>query len=191
MSVKSFGVRLAALGAVALLVAGPVIADVRRVQDSYTATTTGMAPAGVALRIQVLEWSDDAARAEVIAALEDKAALAKLPTVGYVWPGGSPVGYTVKYAHRSQAANGRDRITLVTDKAVGSYDFKKWSVAGGPEAASTAGYSVVELYVDAAGSGDGNLSLAADVVVDTAASTVSLGNSANRVLTDVTRQPSP
>ena len=191
MSVKSFGVWLAALAGIALLGAGPLTAEVRRVQDSYTATTTGMTPTDVKLRIQVLEWSDDGARAQVIAALEDKAALAKLPTVGYVWPAAGPVGYTVKYAHRSKADDGRDRVTLVTDKVVGSYDFKKWSVANGPTQASTMGYSVVELYVDDAGIGDGNLSLAADVVVDTTANTVSLASAGNRVLADVRRQPSP
>jgi hypothetical protein len=167
----------------------PANADVHRIEDAYTATTTGMTPAGLALRLQVIQWSDDAARADVIGVLDDGPALAKLPTVGYVWPAGSPVGYTVKYAHRSPTADGRERITLVTDKPLGSYDYKKWSVAGAaPQAAAT--YSVIELYVDSSGNGVGNLSLATEVIVDEAASTISLasGGSAN-LLANVERQP--
>lgn len=190
MSVKRTSFALAALTGAALLASGPLGAEVRRVQETYTATTTGMTPAGLNLRFQVLEWSSDDARAEVVATLADPAALAKLPTVGYVWPAGSPVGYTVKYAQRTTADDGRDRITFVTDKVVGSYDFKKWSVAGAPppQGASPAGYSVVELYVDDAGEGTGTLSLAADVIIDEDAATVSLASGAAEVLTDVKRQ---
>src|SRR5690606_5393011 len=134
---------------------------------------SGMTPAGLGLRIQIITWSDDAARGEVVATLDDAQALARLPTVGYVWPTGSPVGYTVKYAHRMPAAGGGERITLVTDKPLGSYDFKKWS-ATGPTARTADKYSVVELYVDSSGQGTGNLSLGAEIAVDTATSTVSL-----------------
>lgn len=166
----------------------PAGAAVRTVIETFTATTTGMTPADLALRIQVLEWSDDSARADVVAALEDAPALGKLPTVGYLWPDGSPVGYTVKYAHRTKTADGRDRLTFVTDRAVGSYDFEKWRVEG-----TTAGplpYSVVELYVDAAGNGTGNLSLAAEVAIDSATNTITLATGGSHVLTSVARQPS-
>jgi hypothetical protein len=182
---ERFAVITVALCAAALAPAG---AAVRSVVDAFTATTTGMTPADLVLRIQVLEWSDDSARADVVAALEDAPALAKLPTVGYVWPAGSPVGYTVKYAHRTQTADGRDRLTFVTDKAVGSYDFKKWSAAGAT--AKSLPYSVVELYVDTAGNGTGNLSLAAEVAIDSAANTVTLATGGSNVLTGVKREPS-
>jgi hypothetical protein len=165
----------------------PAIAAVRPVEDAYTATTTGMMPADLVLRIQVLAWSDDNARADVVAALEDAPALGKLPTVGYVWPAGSPVGYTLKYAHRTKTADGRDRLTFVTDKTVGSYDYKKWSVPN--SAAKALPYSVLELYVDGAGNGVGNLSLAADAVIDAATSTITLATGASNVLKDVKRQP--
>ena len=78
--------------------------------------------------------------------------------------------------------------TFVTDKSVGSYDYKKWSVAGAT-AKPEAGYSVIELYLDAAGNGTGTLSLAADVVVDAATNTVSLASGGTSVLTQVRRQP--
>jgi hypothetical protein len=183
--------RLAVTATAALTLCGalaPAGAAVRTVVDAYTVTTTGMTPADLALRIQVLEWSDDNARADVVATLEDAPALGKLPTVGYVWPAGSPVGYTVKYAHRTEAADGRDRLTFVTDKAVGSYDYKKWSVAG--TTAKPLPYSVVELYVDAAGNGTGNLSLAAEVTIDAATNTITLATGGSHVLTGVVRQRS-
>ena len=184
--------RFAVITTAALTLCGaafaPAGAAVRSVVDTFTTTTTGMTPAGLALRIQVLEWSDDNARADVVAALEDAPALGKLPTVAYVWPAGSPVGYTVKYAHRTKTADGRDRLTFVTDKAVGSYDFKKWSVAG--TTARPLPYSVVELYVDAVGNGTGNLSLAAEVAIDSATNTITLATGGSHVLTGVVRQPS-
>jgi hypothetical protein len=182
--------RLAVTAAAALTLCGalaPAGAAVRTVVDAYAVTTTGMTPAGLALRIQVLEWSDDNARADVVATIEDAPALGKLPTVGYVWPAGSPVGYTVKYAHRTKAADGHERLTFVTDKAVGSYDYKKWSVAGAT--AKALPYSVIELYVDATGNGTGNLSLAAEVVVEAATNTLTLATGGNNVLTGVKREP--
>ena len=184
----------AAAFALALAAATAPAAGPRQVADTFTATTANMTPAGMDLRLQILEWQDDDARAEVISTLAagDDAAtpLGKLPTVGYIWPSGSPVGYSVKYAHRAPAADGGERITLVTDKRLGSYDFKGWSVES-PAAGSDAGYSVVELYLDAAGSGSGNLSLAAGVHVDEAAGTVGLEDvsGAARLLTNVKREP--
>lgn len=166
----------------------PAGAAVRAVEDTLTATTTSMTPADLVLRIQVLAWSDDAARADVVAALDDSRALSKLPTVGYVWPAGNPVGYAVKYAHRTKTADGRDRVTFVTDKGLGSYDYKKWSVPGAT--AKQLDYSVIELYVDAAGHGVGNLSLAAEVVVEAATNTLTLATGGDNLLKGVERQPS-
>jgi hypothetical protein len=164
----------------------------RQIADAFTATTTGMTPAGVTLKMQVLEWTSDSARADVVATLvaDDSAALAKLPTVGYVWPSGSPVGYTVKYAQRSPASDGGERITLVTDKPLGSYDYKKWSTT--TAAAKPVNYCVIELYLNGAGTGVGNFSLGADVAIDEAAGTVSLasgGSGVPNLLAEVKRGP--
>ena len=167
----------------------PAAAQPKRPIETITASTTGMTPSGLGLRIQIIGWSDENARADVVATLDDGPALARLPTVGYVWPAGSPVGYTVKYAHRTPAEGGGERITLVTDKKLGSFDFKKWT-ASGPAAPGDHPYSVIELYLDANGQGTGNLSLSAEVSVDEAAGTVSLAApSGSGVLTDVKRQP--
>jgi hypothetical protein len=186
-----------ALGALAsTFVASTVEAAPRLPLDTFTATTAHMMPTGLQLRMQIIEWQEPEARAEVVATLAAGAdaatPLGKLPTVGYAWPSGSPVGYSVKYAHREPTGDGGERITLVTDKRLGSYDFKGWSVAS-PAANNDAPYSVIELYVSDAGTGTGTLSLAGDVVLDEAAGTVMLqsGAGAPSLLENVKREPAP
>lgn len=164
----------------------------RAVAEVFTATTANMTPAGINVRLQIIEWQEPDARSEVVATLAAGAdattPLAKLPTVGYIWPSGSPVGYSVKYAHRAQAADGTTRITLVTDRRLGSYDYKGWSVA--TPATAEVPYSVVELYVDGSGAGTGTTSLAANVELDEQAGTVALvgGSSGVKLLTNVKRE---
>jgi|GEM_PF-4485112 len=166
--------------------AGPLL-----VAETFTATTANMTPAGVNLRIQVIAWQDAAARAEAVATLaagaDASTPLAKLPTVGYVWPNGSPVGYSVKYANHAQEPNGNERVTLVTEKRLGSYDFKGWSVAGAATG-SDAPYSVIELELNGAGTGTGTFSLAGEVLLDEGAGTVALKPGGPSLLTNVKRE---
>ena len=70
--------------------------------------------------------------------------LAPLPTVGYVWPTGSPVGYSVKYAHRTPAPTAASALPLVMDKRIGSYDYRR-VVRRAARAPSRCAYSVLEL----------------------------------------------
>jgi hypothetical protein len=163
----------------------------RTVTAAFAATTANMTPAGVQVRIQVIEWQDAAARAEAVASVAAGAdaatPLAKLPTVGYFWPSGSPIGYSLKYAHKVEGPDG-ERITLVTDKRVGSYDYKPWA-APTPASNADAPYSVIELRVDGAGNGVGSLSLAGAVQIDEAAGTIALADGAPTLLTNVKREP--
>jgi hypothetical protein len=182
-----------AMAAIAtFMVSQAYAAGPRLVADTFTATTANMTPAGLGLRIQVIEWQEAEARAEAVATIAAGAdaptPLAKLPTVGYVWPNGSPVGYSVKYAHRAQQPNGGERVTFVTDKRLGSYDFKGWSVAS-PAVANDAPYSVVELELNGSGTGTGTLSLAGEVVLDEEAGTVALKPGAPTLLTNVKHEP--
>jgi hypothetical protein len=150
---------------------GPVKDDVLR----YSATTTNLDPDGLALRFDVLRWSDDEAAGAVIAALESEdiqSAIDDVATVGYIWPAGSPVGYSVKLARREVTDSG-ERLTFVTSKPLGSYDFGGWTVQG--DAAEEAlDYSVIELDVNTSGNGTGLASLATPVVVDSEGKTVRL-----------------
>jgi hypothetical protein len=160
--------------------------------DRFTATTTAMTPKDVTLRVNLLRWSDPAGRAEVVAALGESdptAALLKLPTLGHIWLSSSPVGFAVKYAHRSATADG-ERVTFVTEKRLDHYDFKKWAPTP-PVAARDTAYGVVELYLDAHGQGTGTFSLVADVKVDEPNAQVSLADGAPRVLVDAKIEPKP
>jgi len=144
----------------------------------YGATTTNMQPAGLDLRFDILRWSDEAARAAVVKALESEDvhdALDDLPTVGYVWPDGSPVGYAVKYADDGTSDSG-ERLTLVTSRPLGSYDFGGWKVDGSGANGDLA-YTVIELDV-ADGNASGTASLAAAVDIDAAAGTITLTRTA-------------
>jgi hypothetical protein len=165
----------------------------RAVAEAFAATTANMTPAGVNLRIQVIEWQEADARSEAVATLvagaDAATPLSKLPTVGYVWPSDSPVGYSLKYSHRVAAADGGERITLVTDKPLGSYDYKGWSVANAT--ATHAPYSVIELELPGSGAGTGSLSLAGEVTLDEQAGTVTLAAAPGgaSLLTNVKREP--
>jgi len=191
----------AALAAAILaLVAAPdtplAQAQSRRVPDTFTATTTDMTPAGVTLRIDVVEWSDGADRAAAVSALvgaaDDAGSLAQLPTIGFVWSSGSAAGHAIKYAHRVQESDGRERLTFVTDKRLDAYSFKPWT-AGGAGTEDSLDYSVIELYLDGEGKGTGTLSLAAEVILDDGQHVVSLaeGDVSARLLTDAMAEPKP
>lgn len=187
---------LTALLLIALGAARATMAQSPHVPDTFTATTTAMTPAGLELEIQVQEWSDDKARAAVIAALKDATpaakALAALPTVGYVWRSDSSIGYAIKYAYRAATADNGERIIVVTDKPLDGYSSQTWKVAN-TVAKKRYDYSVIELRIDGHGHGAGTTSLAADVKFDDRAHTVSLQHTTTttNVLTDVRREPKP
>lgn len=118
--------------------------------------------------------------------------LSELPSVGAVWLDGSGAGYAIKYAHRTATDEGGEVVTLVTDRAVGSYNFRPWE----PEtstATTSIDYSVIELRLDSSGNGVGTMSLAADVSLDEETDTVSLviEDGTPNVLTDVALEPKP
>src|SRR5690606_41244490 len=82
--------RRAALAAAASLAAAGLVfaqSELPRI-DRFTATTTGMTPADIELRIDVRVWSDEAGRSAVVAALaaesDDADALRGLQTTGSV-----------------------------------------------------------------------------------------------------------
>jgi len=189
--------RAGSLALIAILaVCGSVAAQDRPVPDTYTATTTGMTPDGQGLRFVVTEWSDDGDRSVVVSVLDGEESpsevLSELSSVGAVWLDGSGAGYAIKYAHRAATDDGGEVVTLVTDKPVGSYNFRPWAVENAT-ATATVEYSVIELRLDASGNGVGTMSLAADVATDDEANTVSLvrADATPDVLADVALQPKP
>lgn len=174
----------------------------RSVPETFTATTANMDPEGTDLRINVLRWSGDDDRAAVLDVLTDPEnaasedgeldALMELPTLGYVWPDGSALGYSIKYAHRTAAADGGERITFVTGRRVGRFAREPWAPAGTPDDALRP-FTVIELRLDAGGNGAGTMSPAADVAFDAENRTVALADydAAPTLLADAKRQPPP
>ena len=89
--------------------------------------------------------------------------------------------------------DGGERITLVTSRRpLGSYAREPWAATGGPSPAAN-DFTVIDLILDADGEGTGTMSLAAQVVIDTSAGTVTLkrDDSTPILLDAVTRELTP
>lgn len=192
--------KLSTISSVGLLLAGnlfhaTVTAQDRPVPDTYTALTTNMSPEGIELKADVLNWSDDEGRAAVIAALaadDPASALSELPSLGVVWRSGSAVGNAIKYADRMELPDGSQTVVLLTDKALGYTSFNPWS-AGPATIDEQEPFSVVELHLNGSAGNVGTLSLAAEIVVDSAENRISLNpsDSAPMLLEDVQLEPKP
>ena len=203
-----------AAGAVA---AAPASSQDREVPETFTATTTtNMDPDGEDVRFSLLRWSSDADRRAVLdvltsAADEPDAAdgeagggadedgesneiadLLELPTVGYLWPSSSGVGYSLKYALRAAAPGGGEHLTFVTGRRLGTFGRAPWAPPDAPEAAVRK-YTVIELRLDSSGAGAGTTSAAADVAFDEENAVVALRDyaAAPVLFENVRRQPPP
>jgi len=105
--------------------------------------------------------------------------LGKMPTVGYLWSS-EVAGYAVHYAGKLSAADGSQRIVLITDRRLGAWN-DRWKLAA-PGAASGANqgeaanydFSVIELHLNAKNEGEGKASLAGKLAVDATAKTIAL-----------------
>lgn len=166
----------------------------RIVPDTYLAVTANMQPADVELKADVIRWSSPEEREAVITALqgEDPAAgLRDLPTMGVVWRSNSAIGSSIKYAHRTETPAGSERITLVTDRAIGATSFNPW-VANNPVTDAALDYSVIELTVEQTDDGQGTMSLSAEVDIDSESNLVSLNaGDGEPLLTNVRLAPQP
>ena len=172
------------------------------VPETFTATTANMDPEGTDLRFNVLRWSDDAEREAVLDVLTNAGtepdddgeldALIELPTLGYVWPDGSALGYAIKYARRDAVTDGGERLTFVTGRRLGRFGREPWTPEGTPDTALQP-FTVIELRLDGDGDGAGTMSPAADVAFDEANRTVALTNydAAPTLLAAAKRQPAP
>jgi len=175
---RSAGAALAILVAPILLVAqAPAPAKIER----FTGTTVNLNPgAGKTLKIDVAKWATDAERDALLAAFKEKGdegigmALEKAPSAGYIWGDGF-LGYSLRYAQKSTLPDGGERIIVVTDRPLGSWDREVWKATGQP-AAPGYPFTVVELRLNKQGRGEGKMSLAAKVTADVDAKTMTLEN---------------
>ena len=81
------------------------------------------------------------------------------------------------YAQMLPVAGGGERVILVTDRALGSWEREPWkaTVPGPVEYA----FSVIDLQINRAGQGEGKLSASSAVTVDAAAKTIQLDSYAS------------
>jgi hypothetical protein len=113
-------------------------------------------------------------------------ALGKAPTVGYLWTN-ETVGYSIKYAYRTQSRDGSERIILVTDRRLGSATAGwKPTSTGTP---TDYEFTLIEVRFDSKGTGEGKASLNNKIVLDNDAKTLALENYASTptILQNVTR----
>jgi hypothetical protein len=161
---------------------------------TYSATAINADPTiqmiDMTVTIGVDQWSTDADRTKAVSALADGAAgqffdvLQKSPKVGSIrMP--DTLGYDLRYAHRVAAADGGERIVLITDHYIGF-----WQSTDQVRPMDYA-YTVVELHLDTRGQGEGKVAVATNIKADRASGEITLENySAQPVrLTDIKRQP--
>src|SRR5688572_16811649 len=114
----------------ALLLTGIVAqAQVKGPIERYTATTANVASSGEPVTIELLKLSTDADRDRLLSVLAwygDKEVATAMPTVGYLWTGTSAAGYSIRYAYKVAAADGSQRIILLTDRKLGAWSPDTW-----------------------------------------------------------------
>jgi hypothetical protein len=119
------------------------------------------------------------------------AELAKVPTVGYLWSS-EVAGYALHYAVKLPAADGGQRILLITDRRLGAWNDRWKLTAPGAAAGDAANYdfSVIELRLNAKNEGEGKASLTGKLAVDSAAKVIALDSydSAPAILKTVRRK---
>jgi hypothetical protein len=136
----------------------------------FSATTTNMAPgSGEMVTIDVTRWSTGDEVQQLVSAVTDKGdelltALQAAPTVGYLWVATESVGYPIRYAMRTVAADGGERILLATNRPLGP-DVAHWK-ATGRDAPAEYGFSLIELRLARGAAGEGKATVAAKVAVD-------------------------
>jgi hypothetical protein len=136
----------------------------------FSATTTNMSPgSGEMVTIDVTQWSTGDEIQKLVSAVTDKGdklltALQAAPTVGYLWVASESVGYPIRYAARTVAPDGGERILLATDRPLGP-DVAHWK-ATGREAPAEYGFSLIELRLARGAAGEGKATVAAKIAVD-------------------------
>lgn len=161
----------------------------------FSAATTNLGrDSGIPIQIDLLRFTTDADRQELVAAVAGKGIealqpqLAGKPSLGFLWTNSS-VGYLIRYAARSPLPGGGERIVIATDRVLGSYGLQPWQPAP-PAEATTYPLTVLELQFDGKGTGQGTFSLATRITVDAEARTLGLEPSpaAQRLLKNVKRE---
>jgi len=95
-------------------------------------------------------------------------ALQEAATVGYLWTS-ELSGYALRYAGQVSAADGSQRVVLITQRRLGAMN-QRWVPSTG--VANNLEFSVIELRLNAKGRGEGKVSLIGKLKADTTAKIV-------------------
>ncbi|MEO7889997.1 MAG: hypothetical protein ABIW19_08345 [Vicinamibacterales bacterium] len=131
--------------------------------------------ASAPIDITIERWTSDADAENLINAITEGGpkklldAMRRLKPVGRIAGSGS-VGFEVRYARLEQTSQGRQHITLATDRVMSF-----WEASNTPRS-SDYPYTFVEIQLDSAGQGSGTVAVAAKIVMDRVNKTLVLEN---------------
>lgn len=160
---------------------------------TYSATAINMDPSvrmtATTVDIVIDRWSTDTERNNLLETLLEGGqkklldALQDTPKVGYIKTPDS-LAYDLHYAHRVPAADGGERIVLVTDRYISFW-----------EAASSARtldypFTIIEMRLDGQGQGEGKIAVATKITANRESGEITLENYAAQPvnLTSIKRQ---
>ena len=134
-------------------------------------------PSGTAqVDIVIDRWSTDAERERLLAVLKNSddqdqllRALQNLEPVGHIRTPQS-LGYDLRYANRSPADGGGERVFVATDRPIGF-----WEAANQPRSIQYP-FTFIELRLNENGKGEGKLSLATRVLPSSTGKIIQLEN---------------
>jgi hypothetical protein len=145
----------------------------------YTATAINMeAPAGAVatpIEIYIERWSTDQERDQVMNTLLEGTpaklldVVRHLPRIGTIHTPGN-IGWDLRYARHSGGSDGRDRVTILTDRPIGF-----WEAREQPRSIDYP-FTVIELRVGSNGRGEGTVTVGTKVTMDKATGTLILEN---------------
>jgi hypothetical protein len=172
--------RLALAGAV--LAAGTIApihlgAQTAGTPERFVAMAVNMSGVGrtgaTTVEIAVNRWSSDTDRDRLRTTLLEQGpgkllkVLQDLPRVGYFRTPNS-VGYDLHFARRTPLPDGGERVVLATDRRIGF-----WEAANQPRSIDYP-FTLIEMRLNADGEGEGKLSLATKITIDSDSKTVVL-----------------
>lgn len=128
-------------------------------------TNTGGGAATANVDIQITRWTPDAERERLTTILLEQGAakmldaLKALPRVGSIRTTGT-VGWDLRYARRTELPDGGQRIELITDRPIGTFE------AADQSRSMEYPFTMVDIRLNAKGEGDGKLYVATRIAAD-------------------------
>ena len=127
------------------------------------------------IEIVVNRWSTEAERTRFLTTLAEQGpeklvdVLQDTPRVGFMRSPGN-LGYDLRYAHRVKGPDGGERVVVATDRPIGF-----WEAANRPRSIDYP-FTVIELRLNSDGEGEGKMSFATKITVDSDAKILTLEN---------------